>query len=387
MLGKENIMHLLVQQDITSFEGFSKVMPTTNEELPSEEECRRVIGIINDECYDIIINSNSHIISIIAPYISNHTIIIGTSHSVRYTESDTAAFNSQYIDRVIALSGFNKKYLDKTFNLATENKCTMVSNFVAYDNNADAIRETKKKSQKISIVYAGGGAPTKSPELIVKVIRQLLKTNLDFQFTWLGITTPPLKKIQPFQSMGVLFPNDPRVNFLGQVNREDAARIIAEANIFFAPSRREGCPMSLLEAMRIGTIPIVADYDIANKEIIRDGENGFVINHLDVSAFVSRITEIITNHEQYGKIYDESYQTFCSELSYDVWKTKMDDVINSSKSKHTERLTDFDNNKYQDDVRRFKKMHNRNIRHMMLHETIPSALSCLMLYLSYHKKK
>lgn len=386
MLGMENEIHLLVQQDLTSFEGFSRVIPTDNDELPSEEECRRIIEIVNREKYDIIINSNSHIISIIAPYLSDNTIIIGTSHSVRYTESDTAAFNSPYIDRVIALSGYNKQYLEQTFDLAKDNKCTMVSNFVAYNKNADELRAKKKLSKKISIVFAGGSAPTKSPELIVKVIRKLLKTDLDFRFTWLGIVTPPLKKIQPFKTMECLFPNDPRIDFRGQVSREEAAQIIADANIFFAPSRREGCPMSLLEAMRIGTIPIVADYNIANKEIIKDGFNGYVIPHSDVKAYVDRITDIIKHHDRYDNIYEESYQTFCNELSFDVWKRKMDNIINSLKATHIKRLNEFNSERYHEDVRKFQSMHKRNLKHMMLHENIPSALSCLMLYLSYHIK-
>lgn len=385
MLNQDHEMHILVQQDISEFEGFAKVISTPDALLPTTDECQRLIEIINRERYDIVINSNSHIISIIAPYISDDTIIIGTSHSVRYTESDTAAFNSQYIDCVIALSEYNKKYLDRTFDLGVSQKCKMVYNFVADNPEGSILRMQKKQAKKLSIVYAGGSAPTKSPELIVKIVRQLLKTDLDFTFTWIGITTPPLKKVQPFNNMGVLFPDDPRVDFKGLVGHEEAAKVIANANIFLAPSRREGCPISLLEAMRIGTIPIVSDYDIANKEIIKDGINGFIVSHTKVSSFVSRIMDIIKNHNDYSMIYDESYKTFRQELCYDVWKMKMDEIINSSQKKHIARLPAFNSEKYDNDIKRFLHMHKSNLRHMMIHENIPSALSCLLLYLSYHK--
>lgn len=386
MLGKEHEMHLLVQQNVNHFEGFQKVISISNRIIPTIDESKHVLSILRSEKYDVIINSNSHIISLISPYINNNTIIIGISHSVRYTESDTAAFNSQYIDKVIALSGFNKTYLEKKFNLAIDNKCVMISNFVAYDRNADSKR-LAKKNQVPTIVFAGGSASTKSPELIVKIVRKLLETDLKFKFIWLGIKTPPLKKIQPFNDMSILFPEDSRVNFRGQISREEAAEIISNANIFLAPSRREGCPISLLEAMRIGTISIVSDYNIANKEIIKDGVNGFIINHKKTKLFVERISDIIKNPNKYNSIYEESYYTFCNELSFDVWKKKMDMLISSSKTTHVDRLQEFDLTKFKEDTKTFIKMHKANLAHMFVHETIPSALSCLMLYLTYHRKQ
>ena len=385
MLNKGNDVHLLVEQDIESFPGFSKVISIPNFTIKNMEESQRLLGLLNSECYDVIINSNSHIISLLAPYLTNNTNIIGTSHSLRYTESDTAAYNAEYIDKVIALSGYNKIYLDKKFHLG--DKCRVVPNFVANNKCASELREKKKKNDVLSIVYVGGGAPTKSPEIVVKVVRKLLKTDLNFRFTWLGLNTPPLKKVQPFQDMSSLLPEDERLDYRGRVSSEEADEVISNANIFFSPSRREGCPMSLLEAMSVGVIPISADYNIANKEIIKNGENGFIIPHNKVSVFVDRICDIIKNHSKYYLIYDKSYDTFIETLSYDVWLKKMESVLEAKTLVHHNRLEAFDSKRYLCDLKRFNKMNKRNRLHMMVHETLPSALSCFGLYLTYHRKK
>lgn len=384
LLKKSNEVHLLVEQDIDSYPGFSKVIPIPSLDLASSESSRILLEEINSENYDVIINSNSHVISLLAPYLTNQTNLIGTSHSLRYTESDTAAFNAEFVDTVIALSGYSKLYLDRKFGLG--NKCIVVPNFVSDKSDGVVLREKKKNNKVLSIVYVGGGAPTKTPELVVKVLRGLLKTGLNFKFTWLGLNTPPLKKIQPFQDMCCLLPEDSRIDYRGRVPSDEAAKVIENANIFFSPSRREGCPMSLLEAMSVGCIPISADFEIANKEIIKNGENGFIISHKRPDLFVEQISDIINNHANYLTVYDESYETFTSTLNYEAWFNRMNEVLSIKELKHDKRLESFDVLRYTEDLKRFNKMDKRNRRRMMLYETIPSAWSCFMLYLSYHRK-
>ena len=116
-----------------------------------------------------------------------------------------------------------------------------------------------------------------------------------------------------------------------------AKEIISNANIFFSPSRREGCPMSLIEAMRVGAICIVSDYPIANKEIIEDGVNGYVIPHTDIQGFVERIKDVISNHAEYIHFYDNSYKTYYEKLRYENWKRQMDKIINNPNTSHKAR--------------------------------------------------
>jgi glycosyltransferase involved in cell wall biosynthesis len=198
----------------------------------------------------------------------------------------------------------------------------------------------------------------------------------------MGTRTPTLKKIQPFNDVSVLFPKDERIIFTGRLSRDEATKLIAEANILFTPSRREGCPMALLEGMRVGTISIVADYKNANKEIINNGCNGFVVKHNDIKGFVYVIKDIISNHQNYLDIYDNNYNTYLSKLSFPVWKEKMDEIIINEKEKyHSKRKTKINKYLYLSNLLRYKLISINDSLQRSINEYFKSGLSIFFLYL------
>lgn len=72
-----------------------------------------------------------------------------------------------------------------------------------------------------------------------------------------------------------------RINFRGL--REDVPLILAQAQIFVLSSKREGFPISILEAMRAG-LPVVASRVGGCGEAVREGENGCLFAPGDVEA-------------------------------------------------------------------------------------------------------
>ena len=307
----------------------------------SMQNLKRTIKIINEDIKpDIVINSFAKVISLIAPYLNNNIKLVTVSHSLKYIEAELAGMNNKYVDNIIALSHSGKRYISKHFSIKDTDKISVIYNFVGEHPNAEEYRSYKKANKTINIVYPGGCAGSKTPELVIRVLRELQKTDLDFKFYWMGGNYIHLSRHFPF--LGVndirdLVKKDERIVFTGKVPREEANEIISNANIFFSPSRREGCPMSLIEAMRVGAICIVSDFPIANKEIIEDEKNGFVIPHKYINTFVERITDIITNREKYTYIYMNSYISYKESYCYDCWKTQMDNIINNSQTSHSAR--------------------------------------------------
>lgn len=348
----------------------------------SEKNARNVLTLINQQIKpDIIINSCARLMALLTPFLNNDVKVINVSHSLRYNEADYAGFNSEYADRVIALSDYNKQYLEQKFNC--KGKVEVVYNFVSELSSQIQLLHNKLNAKTPVIVFTGGGTAAKSPEIIYGIVIRLLKTDLDFKFYWLGTTTPPLKKIQPFKEIKDILPNDPRLMVTGRIPRDDAMRISNEANVFLTPSRREGCPMALLEAMRVGTIAITSDYNNGCKEIIRDGYNGFVIPHKDLDTFVERIIDIIQHPDDYLSIYTNSFATFKEKLSFEVWKRKMDEIISNQPPLHKDRIKSFDQNQYYLFKGKQDKMCKYNMRHLLLHEYLPSAIPFWGYYLKY----
>ncbi len=72
-----------------------------------------------------------------------------------------------------------------------------------------------------------------------------------------------------------------QVEFLGV--REDLPAILSESQVFVLSSRREGFPLSVLEAMRAG-LPVVASHVGGISEAVEEGISGFLFPPADVEA-------------------------------------------------------------------------------------------------------
>ena len=350
----------------------------------SENNARNVINLINNQiCPDIIVNSCARLMPLINPFLNDGIKIINVSHSLRYNEADYAGFNSEYADCIIALSEYNKQYLIKTYPNLNTVKVQIVNNFVHEEANRTQLIQAKNNTEVPVIVYSGGGTAAKSPEIAYAVVRELLKTDANFKFFWLGMRTPPFKKIMPFKFISDILPEDPRLIITGRVPREVAMDISNKANVFLIPSRREGCPIALLEAMRVGCITLTSDYKNACREIIEDGANGFIIPHDDIHRFVDMILDIIQYPSKYQSIYANSYQTYVDKLSFDVWKMKMDNILLHTPLLHNNRILDFDPKVYAKFKKHLDIRARSNLRHLLFYEYLPSALPFYRYYVEF----
>lgn len=375
LLSKDHFVYVIIGDDSRAPINYPNVRVFYYETTDvSIKNSKSILDIINNDIKpNIIINSNALVISLISPYINNMVRIISVSHSLRYNEADVAAFNGKYVDKIVALSIYNKNYLERKFNFKMRNKIIVIYNFINEHTNSELILSKKIQNSPIKIVFAGGGAPSKNPDLVMSILDKLLSTTLSFLFYWIGNTNPPFKKFQRFKKIEELLPYDKRVVFTDKLSREDAIKIISEANIFLIPSRREGCPMALLEAMSFGTITITGDYKNACREIIEKENAGFVLPHKSTQAFVDLIISIIQNHSKYKHIYDLSLTTYKKYLSTEVWKEKMFDLIDCSNFDHKQRKS-FSVKKYYMDVVCWKIVAFLNNIHLMCFEVLKSAI-------------
>ena len=204
--------------------------------------------------------------------------------------------------------------------------------------------------------------PMKNPDLVLKVLCELLKTDLSFKFYWTGETKIPFVHKKPFnriiklQDIRQFVPEDERVEFVGRLaSKSEFDELLASSNILLSPSRNEGCSMLLLEALRSGTICIVGDYKNGNREIIENGKCGFIVNHRKPKEFVKIITDIIHNQEKYVGYYDNAYQTYQDKHSYSVWKSQFDGLL-AEKVNHHPRKNKVSIMRISYDIFRFKKM-------------------------------
>jgi GalNAc-alpha-(1->4)-GalNAc-alpha-(1->3)-diNAcBac-PP-undecaprenol alpha-1,4-N-acetyl-D-galactosaminyltransferase len=86
-----------------------------------------------------------------------------------------------------------------------------------------------------------------------------------------------------------------RVSFPGQVR--ELSRLLLSAMAFILPSRYEGFPNVLLEALAAGVPCVAADCPGASREILGDGAYGLVVPPEDARALADAIVRIVTDGE------------------------------------------------------------------------------------------
>lgn len=85
-----------------------------------------------------------------------------------------------------------------------------------------------------------------------------------------------------------------RVRWLGR--RDDVADLLAAADLFVLPSRREGLGVAALEAMALGR-PLVASAVGGLGEAVRDGETGLLVPPDDAAALAGALARLLRDPE------------------------------------------------------------------------------------------
>ncbi len=107
-------------------------------------------------------------------------------------------------------------------------------------------------------------------------------------------------------------PNPDNCILVGPRPHSEIPRWLNAADIFFLPSRSEGTPVSLLEALACG-VPAITSAVGGIPDVIRNGKNGWMIELDNIDLIVSKITELIESREKrefMGKKARESIKRF-----------------------------------------------------------------------------
>ena len=105
-----------------------------------------------------------------------------------------------------------------------------------------------------------------------------------------------------------------KVTFVGWV--DDVSDYLRTADIFVLPSLQEGLPNSLLEAMACG-LPVVATRIGGVVDIVKDGENGILVEPGDPKGMAEGIVRLFKDQEFARKIARNAFQTIKNSYSID----------------------------------------------------------------------
>lgn len=165
-------------------------------------------------------------------------------------------------------------------------------------------RSEKRKELRLSvdiavIITVGELNANKNHIQALKALSKLTKTNFHYLIVGNGESEQKLKK-----AVDELMLQD-KVSFLGF--RRDVPELLTASDVFILTSRREGLPKAVLEAMAVG-LPIIATDVRGNRDLVKSGENGYLVPVDDVEQTAIAIERLIDSEDLRRSMGEKSKQ-------------------------------------------------------------------------------
>lgn len=114
------------------------------------------------------------------------------------------------------------------------------------------------------------------------------------------------------------------VRMLGYVtNLQDYQHIV---DVQVCCSKREGLPLNVVESMLSGN-PVVATINRGHRELISDGETGFLVSIDDSASMAERVLNLLNDNELRGKIVAQAF-AFAAQYTFTNVKKELQSIYN-----------------------------------------------------------
>lgn len=191
---------------------------------------------------------------------------------------------------VRAISDSGKKGLESLLPSELHKKIAMIHLGVKIPENT--IKNTRTNALKV--INVGNLVAEKGQEVFLRSLKILKDKNIKFQADIFG--DGPLENYLKHQSINLGISDC--VEFRGRIAHQKLLKKYANGdyNSMVLTSFMEGIPVALMEAMAYG-IPVIANDVGGIAELIKDGENGFLIHNNSPKQIAKKIILLSANRE------------------------------------------------------------------------------------------
>ncbi|HDS74240.1 MAG TPA: glycosyltransferase family 1 protein, partial [Firmicutes bacterium] len=217
--------------------------------------------------------------------------VVTTRHYTRDAKSRRWDFVAEDVltrllaDRVIAIG-------DSVFDTIREQKMCAPEKIVLHRNAIDVAsyvcQGRDERTPNLVIGTVGRLHPAKAHEVFLDALAMVRRTHPEVTGVIVGGGERLVALKEYADRCGVL----DAVTFTGAVDSDTVRDWLHRFDIFVLPSDWEGLPISLIEAAAAG-LPIVATDVGGCPEVVRDGENGFLVPPRDPAAVANAVERLI----------------------------------------------------------------------------------------------
>ena len=225
------------------------------------KRCEELITFVKDIEISAAINNDNPFLQSIAPALNCPIISVG--HMDRKSVAALACYGWKWIDYVVAISKdmhhvFTNKYK------VPKDKCPII-----YNGVKDRLKIELKQNftSPLRVIYSGGFSLNKGGDKVLRLIERYPSLFNSIEIHWFGDCRSRIRN-KLFKMSNIYI--------YGRVSRDKFIEQLSKSDIILLPSKYEGCPMVLLEAISFGVVPISSDGHGAMKRIIDNKITGYI---------------------------------------------------------------------------------------------------------------
>ncbi|GEM_PF-29553 len=192
---------------------------------------------------------------------------------------------SRLADRHITISEYNKRYLVEHFGVDPGN--VRVIHCGVDRSRLEAVAASRAEVSGLLVTVARLHHD-KGIDVLARACRLLKDRGVSFRAEVIGDGPERGALERLIAQLGV----GDVLTLLGNRTQDEVFDRLVHASCLVLPSRLEGIPVSLMEAMALG-VPVITTRICGIPELVRDGENGFLVESEDAEALAERITRLL----------------------------------------------------------------------------------------------
>ena len=181
-----------------------------------------------------------------------------------------------------------------------------------------------KTNKKMRIAVVAAIQPRKGQDIFIQAIKSLPKDiRAQAEFLILGKETfggyiDELKKI----ANGM-----PELKFVPAKNNfQEYHDFIEGLDILCCPSREDPCPLVVIDAF-MHSVPVIISDHVGQKELITNGDNGYIFESKNVSELASVLEKIIINKDNLSELQQKSRQLFENNFSEELFLKQLKEIM------------------------------------------------------------
>lgn len=276
--------------------------------LTRRTHCKQLATILSR--FDVLLINDSPLAMAALGVVPAETLAITILHNAIESMIRNATANGEELACVVAVSPALKTAIDGYAHANADLESMCIPNGVPVPTLCRRERDTK---EPLRVLYVGRLEQSQKNILALpRILASAIKLRGSFTFDVVGDGPDAYRLREDLVSKGIDF------RFSGALQHSDVIDRMRSSDVLLLPSTYEGLPVTLLEAMSCGLVPLVSRLNGSTDFIIRDGQNGFLIDTIDEDDFARKLVLLGSDRDLLASMSSDAQNTIKERFSDEI---------------------------------------------------------------------